>query len=160
MSSITPFGQNGPYRDWHATEMTLFAIGGLMNIVGDINREPLKFGGSPALHVAGINSFTATMLAMHLAETAKRHTSLPHSSLIWAISWHHLSFRHANSLSKSNIRRPEPWHTLASQRSSQDLIAASNRLHCSGNTHTKWSVNSLTFPQQKSANYRRQGCYD
>ncbi len=70
MSSITPFGQNGPYRDWHATEMTLFAIGGLMNIVGDINREPLKFGGSPALHVAGINSFTATMLAMHLAETA------------------------------------------------------------------------------------------
>ena len=70
MASITPFGQDGPYREWRATEMTLFALGGLMNIVGDINREPLKFGGSPALHAAGVNAFTATMLAVQLAETA------------------------------------------------------------------------------------------
>jgi crotonobetainyl-CoA:carnitine CoA-transferase CaiB-like acyl-CoA transferase len=68
MTSISPFGQTGPYRDFQATEMTLFAMGGLMNLVGDIGREPLKFGGSPALHTTGIYAFSATMLAHQLAE--------------------------------------------------------------------------------------------
>jgi crotonobetainyl-CoA:carnitine CoA-transferase CaiB-like acyl-CoA transferase len=70
MSSVTPFGQDGPYRDYGASEMTMFALGGLMNLVGDISREPLKFGGSPAYHAAGVNAFTATMIAVELAETA------------------------------------------------------------------------------------------
>ena len=69
VTSVTPFGQDGPYRDYGATEMTMFALGGLMNIVGDISREPLKFGGSPAYHAAGVNAFTATMIGVELAET-------------------------------------------------------------------------------------------
>ncbi len=70
MTSITPFGQNGPYRDYRASEMTLFALGGLMNLVGDIEREPVKFGGSPALHASGLYAFSATGVALYLAEEA------------------------------------------------------------------------------------------
>jgi crotonobetainyl-CoA:carnitine CoA-transferase CaiB-like acyl-CoA transferase len=70
MTSISPFGQDGPYRDYRATEMTLFALGGLMSLAGDLSREPLKFGGTPALHTTGVYAFTATMLAHHLAEEA------------------------------------------------------------------------------------------
>ncbi len=68
-TSITPFGQDGPYRDYAATEITLFAVGGMMNLVGDITREPLMFGGRPSLHSAGVYGFSAAMIALEMAET-------------------------------------------------------------------------------------------
>ncbi len=39
--SITDFGQTGPYRNYKATHLTLAALGGFMNLVGDPGREPL-----------------------------------------------------------------------------------------------------------------------
>jgi crotonobetainyl-CoA:carnitine CoA-transferase CaiB-like acyl-CoA transferase len=68
MTSITPFGQFGPYKDYEATEITLIALGGLMNLIGDIKREPLKLGGQPMLSAAGLFAFASTMVAVHLAE--------------------------------------------------------------------------------------------
>ncbi len=63
--SITPFGQDGPWRDWKADEVNLHAISGLMQITGDPEREPLKNGGHQALYNTGINAFTATMMAVY-----------------------------------------------------------------------------------------------
>ena len=40
VTSISNFGQIGPYRDWKATELTLYALGGLMNITGEPEQEP------------------------------------------------------------------------------------------------------------------------
>ena len=45
MTSISNFGQNGPYRDYKASELTLFAMGGAMNANGVPQREPLKKPG-------------------------------------------------------------------------------------------------------------------
>ncbi len=67
-TAITPFGQDGPYRDAPATELTLFALGGLMLLVGDADREPLMFQGQPGLHGAGLYAFAATLLAVYHAE--------------------------------------------------------------------------------------------
>ncbi|MEX2031894.1 MAG: CoA transferase, partial [Dehalococcoidia bacterium] len=57
-TSISPFGQRGEYRDRQATEMTLFAHGGLMVLVGEPDREPLMFQGNPMLHSAGLYAFS------------------------------------------------------------------------------------------------------
>lgn len=62
--AITPFGQDGPYRDYLLTEIIAQALGGLMYTIGLPEREPLKIGGSPALHNAGIAAFTAIMAAI------------------------------------------------------------------------------------------------
>ena len=35
VTSISNFGQTGPYRDWKASELNLYALGGLMNITGE-----------------------------------------------------------------------------------------------------------------------------
>ena len=35
MTSITPFGQTGPYKDHKASDITLLAMSGLMSINGD-----------------------------------------------------------------------------------------------------------------------------
>jgi crotonobetainyl-CoA:carnitine CoA-transferase CaiB-like acyl-CoA transferase len=64
VASITPFGQDGPYRDYLLTEIVAEALGGLMYTIGLPEREPLKIGGSPALYNAGGVAFTAIMAAI------------------------------------------------------------------------------------------------
>jgi crotonobetainyl-CoA:carnitine CoA-transferase CaiB-like acyl-CoA transferase len=64
MTSISNFGQNGPYKDFKASEITTFALSGLMDILGDSGKEPLKLGGSPGQYAAGVMGFTGTMAAL------------------------------------------------------------------------------------------------
>ena len=68
VTSISNFGQTGPYRGWRAAEATLYAMGGLMNITGEPDQEPLKEGAPLAQLGAGQNAFVATMAALMYAE--------------------------------------------------------------------------------------------
>ena len=68
MTSISNFGQTGPYRDWRAAEINLYATGGLMNITGEPDQPPLKEGAPLAQLGAGQNAFVATMTALLHAE--------------------------------------------------------------------------------------------
>ena len=72
VTSISNYGQTGPYRDWKATEINLYAAGGLMNITGEPDQPPLKEGAPLAQLGAGQNAFVATMAAlMHAEETGE-----------------------------------------------------------------------------------------
>ncbi len=62
--SITPFGQDGPYASYPATNITAFAMGGIMSLTGMAQREPLVTGGSQALYLGGINAFGAAVTAL------------------------------------------------------------------------------------------------
>ena len=64
MTSITPFGQTGPYRDWSYTELTVFAMSGAMNREGLPGRPPLKYGGEIAQYFTGVAASAATMGAL------------------------------------------------------------------------------------------------
>ncbi len=68
ISSISNFGQTGPYRDWRGAEVNLYAVGGLMNITGEPDQEPLKEGAPLAQLGAGQNAFAATIAALMFAE--------------------------------------------------------------------------------------------
>ena len=68
ITSISNFGQTGPYRDWRGAEVNLYAMGGLMNITGEPDQEPLKEGAPLAQLGAGQNAFAATMGALMYAE--------------------------------------------------------------------------------------------
>lgn len=68
MTSISNYGQTGPYRDWKAAEINLYATGGLMNITGEADQPPLKEGAPLAQLGAGQNAFVATMTALLHAE--------------------------------------------------------------------------------------------
>ena len=68
VTSISNYGQTGPYRGWKAAEVNLYAMGGLMNITGEPDREPLKEGAPLAQLGAGQNAFVATMAALMFAE--------------------------------------------------------------------------------------------
>ena len=64
MTSITPFGQTGPYRHFKGSEIVAYATSGIMAISGTTDREPLQHGGFPALYEAAMNGMLATNVAL------------------------------------------------------------------------------------------------
>ncbi len=64
VTSITAFGQSGPYRDYSATDLVNCAFSGLMYHTGDSDREPLRNSLNQSLYVAGINAAVATSAAL------------------------------------------------------------------------------------------------
>ena len=65
ITSVTPFGQTGPLARWVATNAVQFAVGGLMSLTGEADREPLVTGGSQAHMLGGLQSFAATLTALY-----------------------------------------------------------------------------------------------
>jgi len=64
-TSITPFGQTGPYRDLNASDLVLWALGGMMNLCGYTDRAPLRMGVDQAYLQAGLHGAVGTLLALH-----------------------------------------------------------------------------------------------
>ena len=64
MTSITPFGQTGPYNQYQSDEIIAYATSGMMAISGTVDREPLKHGGFPGQYESGMNGFLATLVAL------------------------------------------------------------------------------------------------
>ncbi len=67
MVSLSSFGQSGPYRDFEAAELTLFAMSGAMIGEGDRDREPLKYAGNQAQYFAGASAASAAISALWAA---------------------------------------------------------------------------------------------
>lgn len=65
MTSISNFGQDGPYRDYKTTEITLYAMGSTMISTGMPDRPPVKLGLTVEHFFAGMVSATATMGAFY-----------------------------------------------------------------------------------------------
>ena len=69
MTSITPFGQDGPYSGFKGEEVVNYAMGMIMSISGLQGREPLKHGGFQAQYEGGLNGAAATSMAIFMKET-------------------------------------------------------------------------------------------
>lgn len=64
MTSVTPFGQSGPFKDYQFTELTIFAMGGGMHREGLPDRQPLRYGAEIAQYFSGTAAAAATMIAV------------------------------------------------------------------------------------------------
>lgn len=53
MTSITPFGQSGPYAHYDATDLVATSMGGLARILGDLGRPPVRIGCVPQAYFHG-----------------------------------------------------------------------------------------------------------
>ena len=84
VTSITPFGQTGPYKDYKAYNLNCFHMGVVgyetpFNFVTDLEHEPpLKAGGEQADFLAGWTAATATMCAVFHREltSAGQHVDI------------------------------------------------------------------------------------
>jgi crotonobetainyl-CoA:carnitine CoA-transferase CaiB-like acyl-CoA transferase len=64
MTSITGFGQSGPYRDFKAPNIVAFAMGGLMNLCGHPGRAPLMGPCDVAYHLGSVHAAFGTLMAL------------------------------------------------------------------------------------------------
>jgi len=66
MTSISNFGQDGPYRDYKATDIVLQAIGGWLLGRGEPDREPVRAAGRLRIseYVGGMYAAAGTMSAL------------------------------------------------------------------------------------------------
>lgn len=66
MVSITPFGQNGPYKDYKTSDITAWAMGGMMYIHGDAGRPPVRMSHhSHAYMHAGAEAAAGALMALY-----------------------------------------------------------------------------------------------
>ncbi|MBI4310437.1 MAG: CoA transferase, partial [Chloroflexi bacterium] len=88
VTSITPFGQSGPYKGYQGNDLVYYAMSGLMYTSGAYNREPLKHGHPQSLYMGGITAAYATAAALYSQEATGQgqHIDL---SLAEATAAHH-----------------------------------------------------------------------
>jgi crotonobetainyl-CoA:carnitine CoA-transferase CaiB-like acyl-CoA transferase len=68
VTSVTPFGQTGPYRDYQGEELIGQATGGLLWMCGWPDRPPVMMGGWPALHQASTQAAAGTLIALEFRD--------------------------------------------------------------------------------------------
>ena len=64
MVSITAFGQDGPYADYQATDITGMALGGFMHLTGDSDRAPVR-PSFPHFYLHGSAAGAAAAMLAH-----------------------------------------------------------------------------------------------
>lgn len=72
VTSLTPFGQYGPYARWKGPEIVRQAVGGWLMQGGLPDREPLMAGANLSLYVSGACCAGATLIAyLHARATGE-----------------------------------------------------------------------------------------
>ncbi len=72
MTSITPFGQTGPYRDHPASDFTVTAVSGFLYSTGDPGREPIAGAGYRSSYMSGYIAYIATLAALRARTQTSR----------------------------------------------------------------------------------------
>lgn len=70
LTSVTNFGQSGPYKHYRADEITQYGMGGPMAVTGTPDHPPLNLADGIVFHQAGTASALATMIALFKAEVS------------------------------------------------------------------------------------------
>jgi crotonobetainyl-CoA:carnitine CoA-transferase CaiB-like acyl-CoA transferase len=64
LTTITPFGDSGPYRNYLGSDLLYYAMSGMMYTSGAYSREPLKHGHPQSYYMGGITAAYSTLAAL------------------------------------------------------------------------------------------------
>jgi crotonobetainyl-CoA:carnitine CoA-transferase CaiB-like acyl-CoA transferase len=70
LASLTPFGGDGPYRDFKADDLVAGAMGGQLYVNGEAEKPPLKLFGNQSYYLASLFAAIGILLALN-----HRHTT-------------------------------------------------------------------------------------
>jgi crotonobetainyl-CoA:carnitine CoA-transferase CaiB-like acyl-CoA transferase len=78
VTSVTDFGQSGPYAHFRGSDLVHQAMSGIMQISGSADKPPLKHGLNQVGFCAGLNAAYASLAALHcaLADGVGEHVDL------------------------------------------------------------------------------------
>src|SRR5581483_2823889 len=102
--AITPFGQDGPYADHLATDLTLAAMGGMMALNGDADRRPVRVTVPQTWYHGAAESAVAALVAHH-RRLATGEAQFADVSVQAAVFWTGLNAMIAHSIHGRDIER-------------------------------------------------------
>jgi benzylsuccinate CoA-transferase BbsE subunit len=86
MTSVTPFGQTGPHKDWKATDLVGWALAGQAYVTGDDDRPPCQVSFPHCYLVAGCHAASGTLAALYYRELSSegQHVDVSmQESVLW-----------------------------------------------------------------------------
>jgi len=92
VTSITPFGQTGPYCKFRASDIEIMAMSGCMSLTGDPERPPLRITFPQSYQWTGSYAAIGTLIAhLHRQRTGQGQQVdvSAQASLLWAFSHAH-----------------------------------------------------------------------
>ena len=134
MTSVTHFGQTGPYKDWKGEEIVDYAVGGYLYFGGHPQREPLMVPDNQAQMHAGLQAAIGSMAAVRWARRSGRGQHVDISAveaMLSAHAWTAISWTHMGQV----IRRTDPdcipckdgWVFIMGLRWNPDLLVMVER---------------------------------
>ncbi len=63
--SITPFGQDGPHRDYAASDIVIMGMGHMMHLTGEPDGPPVRLGAEQSHHLPSLLALTGAVLALN-----------------------------------------------------------------------------------------------
>ena len=102
--ALSPFGQDGPYADHLATDLTLAAMGGAMALNGDPDRRPVRITVPQTWHHAAVESALGALVA-HQRRLLTGEAQFVDVSVQAAVFWTGLNAMIAHAIQGRNIER-------------------------------------------------------
>jgi crotonobetainyl-CoA:carnitine CoA-transferase CaiB-like acyl-CoA transferase len=114
LTTISDFGGDGPYVDYLGGELVLLALGGLLNMVGEPEQEPIRLGGYQAQYVSGLSAFTGTLAALHARDRtgAGQQVDVTVQESVAFVEWKSSIYYQANGKLRRRGGRDAQWTVL------------------------------------------------
>jgi len=128
VTSITGFGQNGPYRDWKSSDLIGVGMGGLMYFAGFPGEPPNRPGASQGYYQASLHGAVGTMLALY------------HRDLTGEGQWIDISMQEAVSMSMETAMQTWDLRKQVKGRTGDSHALPSLFLFPCKNGYTYWMV--------------------
>ncbi len=88
--SVSPFGQTGPYAEHPATDLTMSASGGYLNMTGDGDRPPLPVGLPETAHLGSVQAAADVLMALYSRNRSGEGQHLDSSvqaAVVWSLMY-------------------------------------------------------------------------
>ncbi len=88
--SVSPFGQTGPLAKAPATDLTLSAAGGLLNMTGDGDRPPVPVGLPETAHLGATQAAADVLMALyarHRSGVGQHLDSSIQAAVLWSLMY-------------------------------------------------------------------------
>jgi crotonobetainyl-CoA:carnitine CoA-transferase CaiB-like acyl-CoA transferase len=110
--AVSPFGQTGPYARHLATDLTLSAMGGMMSLLGEPDRRPVRITVPQTWYHASVESALAALVA-HQRALRTGEAQFVDVSVQAAVFWTGLNAMIAHPIHGKNIERNGTWLQLS-----------------------------------------------
>ena len=104
VTSITPFGQTGPHRDWKGPDLVGWALGGQAFTTGDEDRPPCRISFPQAYLHAAADGAAATIMAVYHRNLTKEGQQVDvsaHACTTWTL----MQAAETWSINRLNVKR-------------------------------------------------------